>query len=141
MPLKGRKAHVERMRRLTSPSALRQIGAVVHAGADAIRAEAHRSISRGSSSGRSGGKHQHVASRPGEPPNRDTGDLQAKLKTVKDGPLAAQVLSEAEHSEPLELGTSKMEARPFLRPARDKLAPEIRRDMARRINRIVKENS
>ena len=138
MTLKGKKAHLDRLRRLTAPSAMKAIAGVIHAGADSIRAVAYQSISRGSASGNSGGKHQHVASRPGEPPNRDTGDLQANLKTVKDGPLSAQVVSEAEHAAPLEFGTSNMEARPYLRPARDKMEPEIRADMARRINRIVK---
>lgn len=128
-----------RMRALTSARVLKAITATLYEGADAVRAEAHVSISRGSASGQvAGSKHKHVASRPGEPPHREFGDLQAGLSVDMPEPYVAQVTSNAGHSKSLEFGTSKMAARPFMRPARDKLKDKVRSNLATNINRILK---
>ena len=121
MPLIGAKKHVARLRKLASPEATKIAGAIVYEGADTIRAEAFRLISAGSVSGKN-----HVPSRPGEPPNRDTGVLQANLEIAKTGLLTAQVRSEAPYARALEFGTSRMAARPYMRPARDNKIAEIR---------------
>lgn len=76
---------------------------------------------------------KHIASRPGEPPAIDTGILRAsimnevELKGIsvegKVGPdieliaAKAPVGTNVEYGYYLEIGTSKMEPRPFLRPA------------------------
>lgn len=135
MPMKGKDKHVRRLRRLSGPDVIRIAGAVVFEGADMIRAEAFRSVSAGSISGKN-----HVASAPGEAPNRDTGGLQAGFETSQTGPLTAEFRATAAHSTPLEFGTSKMAARPFVRPARDKKAPAIRKRMVAQMNKLVKRS-
>jgi HK97 gp10 family phage protein len=129
--LKGLDKHLRRLRSLSGADMVRAAGAAVYESADAIRAEAFRSISAGSVSGAG-----HVPSAPGQPPNRDTGNLQSKLKSVPTGPLSAEVRSEAEYAAPLEFGTSNMAARPYMRPARDKELEPSRRRLARQIDRL-----
>lgn len=132
--MKGRQKHVDRLKILSGQNRIiKAAGRVLYVGADMIRAEAHRSISRGSRSGK-----KHKPSAPGEPPNRDTGVLQANLKAELVAPLEAQVTSEAPYSAALEFGSSKMEARPFLRPSRDTKAPEIQRLFEVEIDKLVK---
>ena len=123
------------MRALGGPEMVRAVGAAVYESADAIRAEAFRSISAGAVSGAG-----HVPSRPGEPPNRDTGELQSKLKSVPTGPISAEVRSEAEYAAPLEFGTSRMAARPYIRPARDKELEPSRKRLAQQLNRLNKRS-
>ena len=88
---------------------------------DRIKAHAQHLISTQSAGGQEGGKHGHVRSKPGEPPNEEFGDLRRGIRMISPGPLHVRVESTAPHSVPLEYGTSKMAARPFMRPAaRDK---------------------
>jgi HK97 gp10 family phage protein len=105
------KAH-RRLLALSTPEAIQAIGAALFAAGQKIELAAEYSITQGSVSGAG-----HVASAPGEPPNRDTGHLDTNIETLMDGPLRAIVSSNARYSKPLEFGTSKMEARPFMRPA------------------------
>lgn len=131
--MKGRDAHRQRLKKLSGPDVIKAAGRVLYVGADMIRSEAFRSISAGSVSGKG-----HVPSQPGEPPNRDTGVLQAHLRAELVSPLEALVSSEAPYAAALEFGTSKMEARPYMRPARDKKAPEIQRLFETEIDKLVK---
>lgn len=133
MPIVGRDRHINRLKRLTSAKIVRAAGRVLYVGADMIRAEAFQSISRGSVSGKG-----HVPSAPGDPPNRDTGVLQAGLKTDKKGPLVVEVSSNAPYAGALERGTSKVAARPYMRPARDKKAEEIQRLFEQEIGKIIR---
>lgn len=62
----------------------------------------------------------HVASAPGEPFATDTGRLRSSITSdlgVDEQGLVARVGSDVEYAPFVELGTSRMEARPFLRPA------------------------
>lgn len=133
MALKGQKEHSDRLKRMTGSGLIKAAGRVVFVGSDMIRAEAFRSISAGSVSGKG-----HVPSAPGQPPNRDTGVLQANIENALTGPVTAEVRSKAPYAAPLEFGTSKMAARPSMRPARDKEAPRIRKLFAREIEKLVK---
>lgn len=135
MAWKGADEHLARLRKLSGSEVVRVAGAVVVEGADTIRAEAFRSISRGSVSGKG-----HVASSPGEPPNRDTGELQANLEAVQTGPLTAEVRSKAPYAAALERGTSKMAARPYMRPARDKKRDQIEKRFAAQMSKLVKRS-
>ena len=77
--------------------------------------------------GRKYGKHQ--ASAPGEPPATDLGNLvndwpPPKVKGSQTKP-SIEGGPGAEYAGMLELGTSKMEARPFMRPALDESESEI----------------
>jgi len=72
----------------------------------------------------------HIASKPGDAPNKDNGDLIKYLKVSKvkgntRKGYSAYVKSLAPYSMDLEYGTNRMAARPFLRPALAKNAPKI----------------
>lgn len=132
MGFKGKDRHARRLRRLRE-EAIKAAGRVVYVGSDMVRAEAFRSVSAGSVSGKG-----HIPSRPGEPPNRDTGVLQAHFTNRLTGPLSAEFRSDAPYALGLEIGTSKVAARPYVRPARDKMEPIIRRLFAQELNKIIK---
>lgn len=89
-------------------------------GTERVLATAVRLIQSGGKSGqvyvRRGVSHQ--ASAPGEPPASDTGRLAQSGKTRYDMERVSGFVSfSTEYAEPLELGTEKMEPRPYLRPA------------------------
>jgi hypothetical protein len=163
--MKGRQKHADRLKILSGQGRLiKAVGRVLYVGADMIRAEAHRSISAGSVSGK-----KHKPSAQNTPPNRDTGVLQAHLRAELVSPLKALVTSEAPYAAALEngssrkagttgrgsfptrkdgsskfgpikreFGDSKTAARPYMRPARDKKAPEIQRLFETEIDKLVK---
>lgn len=77
---------------------------------------------------------RHFASRPGEPPAVDTGSLKKSIhnEVVRRGDeVIGLVGSKLPYALPLETGTSKMEPRPFLRPAL--------RNTGRTVEKIFKE--
>ena len=131
--MKGRDAHRQRLKRLSGPDVVKAAGGVLHVGADMIRSYADHSIVAGSVS-----RDYHVPSNPGQPPNNDTDTLRNGIKNRMVAPLEAQVTSEAPYAAALEWGTSRMEARPYMRPARDKKAPEIQRLFEVEIDKLVK---
>lgn len=135
MTMKGRQQHNDRLRKLAGPEVVKAASRVLFVGSDMIRAEAFQSISRGSVSGAG-----HVPSAPGEPPNRDTGVLQANIENAMKSPLLAEVSSNAPYAAALEFGSSRMAARPYMRPARDKKAPEIQRLFVTEIGKLVKRS-
>ncbi len=102
MPMKGAKKHVQRLKKLSGAEVEKLAGAVAYEGADIIRAEAFRLVSAGSVSGKG-----HVASKPGEAQNRDTGTLQSHFETTRTGPLTAQFRSEAPYAAALEFGSER----------------------------------
>ena len=152
--MKGREAHKQRLKKLSGPAIIKAAGRVLYVGADMIRAEARRSITTGSVSGMN-----HIPSSPGQAPNNDTGVLANFIETELVGPLEATVTSSGgaqmtdggefgpgrskagsafTYAAALEFGTSRMAARPYMRPARDKKAPEIQRLFETEIDKLVK---
>jgi HK97 gp10 family phage protein len=97
---------------MISVQAQQEIGLAIYAASDYCRTEAHRLIANGAIQGGS-----HVASRPGEPPNWDTGQLATSITNARTGLLTAETVSNAPYSAALEFGTSRMAARPFMKPA------------------------
>ncbi len=69
-------------------------------------------------SGRFYGSHR--ASAPGETPAVDTSNLINSIMTEDAGGNQVFVGTNAEYAEPLEFGTARMAARPFLRPGAEK---------------------
>lgn len=134
MPLRGAKAHVKRLRALPALSE-REIGAALFTAGEAIQVEAQRSITAGAVSGKG-----HVPSSPGEPPNNNTGVLANNIETTQPAKLRVRVTSNAGYSAALEFGTGKMAARPFMRPARDKMKPEATRLVQEALNRAVQRS-
>lgn len=131
----GAKAHIARLKKLNGPEMVREVGAALFAGGERIQVEAQIGISAGSVSGA-----KHVPSAPGEYPNQDTGHLAGNIETNQVAPLVVEVSSNAEYSSPLEFGTSKMAARPFMSTARDAKRKEVEQLVRRAVNRVVKRS-
>ncbi len=134
MALKGKDAHMRRLRNLRDQGE-KIASRVLYVGGDMVRARAHKLISEGSVSGAG-----HVPSKPGEPPNRDTGVLQAHIETSQPDPLTVEVKSSAPYAAALEFGTSKMAERPYMRPARDSEEPKIQRLFEDELNKAVQRS-
>lgn len=132
--LRGKDRYLRRIKNIKD-KAIVAANQVVVVGADMIKAEAQRSITAGSVSGK-----LHVPSRPGEPPNNDSDHLRNNIETTNPSPLLARVSSNADYAAALEFGTSRMAARPYMRPARDKMAPKIVELFEKRLDAIVEEN-
>lgn len=110
----GAKKHNARLKRATAAVPGKVLRALYAAG-QAIEIEAEISITAGSISGKN-----HVPSNPGEPPNADTRLLDTSIETTierRGNNPAVHVTSNAPYSAFLEYGTSRMEERPFMRPA------------------------
>lgn len=94
------------------------VALALKAGAGKVLNSAKKRIARGQKSGRvysrRGTKHQ--ASAPGEPPATDTGRL-VSSGTSDGDEKGAFVRFDALYAVPLEFGTSRMAARPFLVPS------------------------
>ncbi len=136
MAMQGRQKHKDRLKLLANATRVEKIvGRTLYAAADLIRADAHKSISAGSVSGK-----RHQPSKAGEPPHRDTGHLQAHLIAVLVNPGEAQVRSEADYAAALEFGTSRMSARPYMRPARDRNEGAINRMYKEHIDQFIKRS-
>ncbi|MGK8640317.1 HK97-gp10 family putative phage morphogenesis protein [Brucella anthropi] len=115
MAIKGLDKHVKRLQNMRK--AARQVTGALYAAGQDIELDAERSITEGSVSGPG-----HIPSLPGQPPNRDTGELDNSIETTVEAqnPPTVHVTSHAEYSAALEYGTSKMAERPFMRPATEK---------------------
>jgi HK97 gp10 family phage protein len=131
--IKGLKSHRARLKALQSPATINLVGKAVFAAAQLIENASAISITTGAVSGK-----QHVASKPGEAPNADTHVLDRSHETIKTGPLTARVQVTAPYAAPLEFGSSKVAARPFLKPARDKKTGEARALVVKAINIALK---
>lgn len=111
MPIKGadvHKARLARMRNIRDP-----VMKNLMAAGEVVRADAQDSIRQGAVSGPS-----HVPSRPGEPPNADTHNLDLSIDVVPNASkLSVRVITRAHYAAALEFGTSRIAERPFMRPA------------------------
>lgn len=130
MPMRGKQAHLDRLKRLSGARMEREVGRALFAAGERIQVAAQISITAGAVSGKG-----HVASLPGEPPNNDTGVLAGNIETVQKSPLLVEVSSNAPYAAPLELGTSKMAARPYMGPAAQKERPEVQRLVMQAVKR------
>lgn len=115
MRVTGMKSHKARLNRIRGAAMTREVGKAITVAADLIKVGAQISITEGAVSGRN-----HVPSAPGLPPNADTHHLSNSITAQRTGLTTAEVSSNAEYSAPLEFGTSRMAARPFMQPAADK---------------------
>ena len=115
------------LRRL-SDDLRREVGQVVLGAAVEMRADIVNSIQRGPASGltykKSNPTRTHTASAPGQPPMSDTGRLANSITFDRVGDLTATVGSALNYAPWLEYGTSRMAARPFFRPAVERMRPK-----------------
>jgi HK97 gp10 family phage protein len=117
---------------LAGKKALEGVGQALYWGAQQIQAEAQHLITEGSVSGKN-----HVPSLPGEPPNNDTGVLKSGIEAVQTAPLRAEASSNAKYAVPLEAGTSKMAARPYMGPATRNKRKAIVEKVVEAVNRAT----
>ena len=113
----------EFMRRLDGLSAVTRdetIGTALLAGALVLEGYAKVAIANPPKTGKiyKHGKVAHQASAPGEAPATDTGFLVNTIQSKRDG-AEARVDVYSDYAAALEFGSSKMAARPYLRPAMD----------------------
>lgn len=133
--ISGGKAHSARLKRTTSPEMLKGFYKGLYAGGQLIEIEAEISITAGSVSGAG-----HVPSAPGQPPNADTRQLDGSIETTgKPERLQVKVTANAPHAVPLELGSSKMAARPFMKPATRKKRSAAVELVRKQVSRVVKQ--
>lgn len=109
-----------------------EVGRALYWGAQQIQAEAQHLITEGSISGKN-----HVPSLPGEPPNNDTSVLRSNIEAVQTAPLRSEASSNAPYALPLEEGTSKMAARPYMGPAARNRKKEIVAKVNEAVNRVT----
>jgi len=103
---------------------------------------AQQSILKGPKTGRfyKRGKVIHQASAPGEAPASDTGRLASSMRSeIDQGQLSASVIAGTEYAAHLEYGTTKMAARPFLRPAAEKVKEVGSKLLQEALNKIVRK--
>lgn len=133
MALPGTQKHLDRLRRMQRGS--RQIAAALYRAGQEIELDAEQSITSGSVSGKG-----HVVSAPGQPPNADTRDLDSKIDTVlvSQNPPTVRISAYSGHAVPLEFGTSKMEARPYLRPAVARNKDEVTRLVGQAVSTVIR---
>lgn len=108
----GTSSATKRLEGLAGRQKVELVGRALFAGGEAIKAEAQHLITLNAVSGKN-----HVPSRPGEPPNEDSGHLRSNITVEQPAPLRVLVSSNARYSAALENGTAKMHARPFMGPA------------------------
>lgn len=133
MRIVGAKAHAARLKKIQGPEMIKAVGAALFVAGDMIKVDAQISITTGAISGKG-----HIPSKPGQPPKNDTGDLVRGIENVQVAPLRVEVSSNAPHAVPLEVGTSKMAARPYMSPAAQKNRKEATALVRDAVSRVVK---
>ena len=100
---------VKLLRGVAGPQLRNDISKALYVSADDVRARSRRSITAGSISGAN-----HVPSAPGQPPNNDTKGLIDSHEVIMASWNRSRVIVTAPYAVPLEFGTGRMAARPFL---------------------------
>lgn len=136
MPVRvaGVQAHVRHVKQLGSAEMIEEVTAALYAAGSLIEIDAEQSITRGSISGAG-----HIPSAPGEPPKRDTGVLDSNIETARVAPLKVEVSSNAPYAVPLEIGTSKMAARPYMAPAAQRGRQKAQDLVTNAVERVMKK--
>lgn len=130
----GSQTHSNRLKAMTSGQAVSAMGRALYVGSDKIRVEARRLIADGAIQGKG-----HIPSKPGEPPNWDTGQLANEITNTKTGPLSAETRSSAPYASDLEYGTSKMAERPYMHPATENMRDDIAKDVGGAYFNIIRK--
>lgn len=107
---------------------------------ESVRSEALTLILKTAKTGRiyRRGRRRHQASAPGEAPASDTGTLVGRIRTSYDSDnLVGTITASTAYAAPLEYGTARMAARPFLRPALANRLDAITADIQREVSDAV----
>ena len=107
--------------------------------ANQVRGEAIKMISREISSGRVyvRGKKIHTASAAGDAPNTDEGILVGSIAVENPRRGTSFVGTSVEYGKYLEFGTSKMAARPWLRPAMERNEAKLTENITNAIKESI----
>ena len=97
--------------------------------ANSLAKEMKKRIKTGAKSGKTYGNH--TSSAPGQSPANWTGELVHSISAINEG-KKSKVIVNANYAEFLELGTSKMRARPFILPSIQK----VKKDLAQKLKGI-----
>ena len=97
--------------------------------ANSLANEMKKRIKTGAKSGKTYGNH--TSSAPGQSPANWTGELVNSISAINEG-KKSKVIVNANYAEFLELGTSKMRARPFILPSIQK----VKKDLAQKLKGI-----
>jgi len=124
--------HSARLKRMAQKTP-QQVTRALYAAGQILEIDAERSITAGSISGAG-----HIPSAPGQPPNADTRTLDSNIETEIGGPGVVTVTSKAPYSAALEYGTSRMAARPFMRPATERNRKKVVQMVGEAVNITIK---
>ncbi len=131
----GAKAHAARLRKLTGPAMVREVGKALFAGGEMIQVESQIGITSGAVSGKG-----HVPGPVGGYPNADTHVLAESHETNQIAPLIVEVSVNAPYAADVHDGTSKMGARPYLQLARDAKRAEVTQLVRKAVDRVVRKS-
>lgn len=126
------KSHSDRLKRMAARTP-KEVARALYSAGQLIELDAERSITSGAVSGKN-----HIPSNPGQPPNADTHFLDTNIETEIGGPGLVTVTSKANYSAALEYGTSRMEARPFMRPAVERNRKKVVQMVGDAVNVTIK---
>jgi len=85
------------------------------------------------------GGRTHQASAPGETPAIDFGHLVNSIESSLIDSTSSQVATDSDIAPFLEFGTSRMEARPFMRPAADEHEEDVVQAVSKAIMQLIEE--
>lgn len=114
------KADIGKLQNLinSSPDALdRAVAAAGEELVNTVKLSMMESPSTGRTYSRTKSGRRHVASSPGKPPRPDMGTLINSIRAKRQARMSYRIQDGVEYGILLEVGTEKMEARPFMRPA------------------------
>lgn len=133
--IRGIDEHRRRLQRLRGPAMIEPVTRAVFAAAQDLAVDASLSITRGAVSGKN-----HVPSRPGTPPNADTGRLHGQIEATSTGPLTAEVSSNAPYAAAQEFGSESqnLPERPYMRPAAKRARPKANRRIIDAVNGVIR---
>ncbi len=130
----GMNEHLARLRAMQGLGVSDAAYRGIYAAASMVETEARHSITAGAVSGKG-----HVPSKPGEPPNADTHQLDTGIFIEGDKTaLNVKVVSSAPHGLDLEFGTSKMAERPYMRPASLKVGHKAVEFVAKYLSQLLR---
>ena len=140
--VRGANKVVRNFRRLEQ-AAGKEVARALYTGAHAVRGQAIQDIMKVSVGSvvtryKKGRKpYRHVASKAGDAPNTDTGDLVSRINVEIHGKRAF-VGTDLEYGKHLEFGTRRMAARPWLNPALAKQRKTIARAFDKAVEKSVR---
>jgi hypothetical protein len=115
--------HGARLAKLARHRVIPALGNVLEEGAQAIAEDAANSIRADSISGPG-----HIPSLPGQPPNKDSGDLDQSIHAGElietEDSVRTSVIADGDHAW-LERGGSNVEPRPYMEPAVERARHDV----------------